>query len=189
MGPLRIVFCFMFACCGARASDARRGDVYLLSALHAPIEVRENLEGHHLETIRCHANLLQNRSSLVGFLGKLAVDDRVRKAVSVLPARADVVVPFKLPVIASQSNRLEILDDAIRDHPAEHVLAMHATDDLLVNINCVKKEGQIAMRNLRVKEVNRIDDIFTELIGQIVLVSYPKVLHSTCSFLSRTRIE
>ena len=139
MGPLRIVFCFMFACFGARASDARRGvldrcgegdvecvpgeirglaharvlshvyrpvhrdgrighggqarrvdddaresvesealdvslrleasrdgaelglvapdelsqrgDVHLLAALHAPVEVREDLEGHNLEII------------------------------------------------------------------------------------------------------------------------------------------
>lgn len=76
MGPLRIVFCFMLSCFGARASDARRGgldrcgegdaeirlvapdelsqrgDVHLLSALHAPVEVGKNLEGHHLEIIR-----------------------------------------------------------------------------------------------------------------------------------------
>lgn len=63
---------------------------------------------------------------------------------------------------------------------------MHAADNLLANINCVKKEGQITMLKLRVKEVNRIDEILAELIGQIVLVPYPKVLHSGYSFPSRT---
>lgn len=35
---------------------AQRSDVYLLAVLHAPVQVREDLEGHNLEIIRCHAS-------------------------------------------------------------------------------------------------------------------------------------
>lgn len=35
---------------------AQRGDIHFLAVLHAPVQVQEDLEGHNLEIIRCHAS-------------------------------------------------------------------------------------------------------------------------------------
>ena len=112
MGPLRVVFCSMPACFGARAPDARRGrpgrarrggaemrlaapdelpqrgGARLLAAPRAPAGARGGLEGRSLEIVRCRAPLLRKaqRPCLESLVGAAGLE----------PARACARQPLKL---------------------------------------------------------------------------------------------
>ena len=56
---------------------------------------------------------------------------------------------------------------------------MLAADDLLVDVYRVEKEAHAVGSELRIEEVDGIDDVLAELIGQVVRAPYPKMRHSS----------
>lgn len=80
--------------------------------------------------------------SRVCLLREVAVNYGIGLTVAVLPACADIaVVAFKLLVLAGQPNQLKLGYLVVWDGSAEHVPAVLAADNLLVNVYRVEKEA------------------------------------------------
>lgn len=100
--------------------------------------------------------------------GKIGVSDCMRETSSVLPARAGVDVIPELLALSGEPDRLENVDGIVGDDPAERILAVLSADDVLINVNRVEEEAHAAGRKPRIEKSNGINDVFAELIGQIV---------------------
>ena len=110
----------------------------------------------------------RGRASFVGLPGKIGVSDCMRETSSVLPARAGVDVIPELLALSGEPDRLENVDGIVGDDPAERILAVLSADDVLINVNRVEEEAHAAGRKPRIEKSNGINDVFAELIGQIV---------------------
>lgn len=102
--------------------------------------------------------------SCVGLRGKTAVDDGIKLAVEVLPARADVVVFFELYAIVVNPCGLELMHRLIRDCPAEHIPTVLASDNRLIDIGRIEEEALPATLKLSIDQVNGFDYVFAKLI-------------------------
>ncbi len=105
--------------------------------------------------------------SCVGLRGKTAVDDSIKLAVEVLPARADVVVFFELYIVVFNPCRLELMHKLIRDDPAVHIPAVLASDNRLINIGRIEEEALTATLKLSIDQVNGIDCVFAKPIASL----------------------